>query len=96
MWRKAKQRAEAEQQELEEANMIQVKGRGKKRAAERKANMERGLNEARGFTPGLLRLRDPLHQPHKGQRAARSGNSSAKRDVRKKVAASHVRKNKAR
>jgi hypothetical protein len=95
MWRKAKEREEIEEKELVEANMIQVKGRGKRRAAEKKANLDRGLNEARGFTPGLMRVREPLHRSNQNWGAARGESSSGKRGVRKK-AASQTRRSKAR
>ena len=59
MVRKAHERERQEEEELAAANMLQLKGRGKRRAAQRKGDMQRGLNEARGFTPGLMRVRKP-------------------------------------
>lgn len=55
---KTKERDDRAEQELIDAGMLQLKGRGKKKAAERQANRETGLNEIEGFTPGLLVVKD--------------------------------------
>ena len=52
---KAKQRAAAEEQEAIDSGMMQLHGKGKRRRAQAKPRADRGLNEARGFTPGLMK-----------------------------------------
>jgi hypothetical protein len=62
MANKAKQRAELKAQEAMEAGMVnKAAGKAKRRASERKAHRhkDRGLNEAKGFTPGLMRVSKP-------------------------------------
>lgn len=70
--RKAHEREQQEEEELAAANMVQVKGRGKRREAQRKGPAARGLNEARGFTPGLMRVRKPA-----GARSGRGDGAPA-------------------
>lgn len=41
------------------SGMMRIAGKGKKRDAERRANHDRGLNEAKGFSPGLMRVSKP-------------------------------------
>ena len=57
----AKKQAKRDARALEEgiaAGMIMAKGLGKKKRAEKSANLDRGLNEDGGsFRPGVMRVR---------------------------------------
>ena len=57
----AKKQAKRDARALEEgiaAGMIKAKGLGKKKRAEKSANLDRGLNEDGGsFRPGVMRVR---------------------------------------
>jgi ribonuclease Z len=71
----AKKRAKREAVALEEgiaSGMVQVKGMGKKKRAEKKAGLDRGLNEDGGaFRNGVLKIRGKV-----GGGSGRGGGSS--------------------
>jgi hypothetical protein len=56
---KEKEQQRAAEQEAIESGMMRIGGRGKKRAAERRAHRDRGLNEAPNFSPGLMHVSKP-------------------------------------
>lgn len=59
MAKKATLRAALAEEELINAGMLQVKGRARRKAAGKRATGDRGLNEAKGFVPGLLKVAKP-------------------------------------
>ena len=70
MANKQKQRAAAKEQEAIDSGMMQHHGKGKRKRAQSKVHVDRGLNEAQGFTPGLMKV-------PRVQSGARPGRSPA-------------------